>query len=373
MLDERSRHEQFPSLSGMTYLNTAAEGISPVKVADAFALYFKDRRLGSAGRPDHMEQWESARALAGEFYGLSKDEVGICSCTSEAFNLLSLALRLKPGDEVIVNDLDFPAGRTPWLLEDCPATVRFWRAREGALRVEDLKPLLGPKTRLVSSSLVSYLNGFMIPLPAVVDAVRTASPAILAVDVTQALGRVPLDLTGVDFIVSSTHKWICASHGGGLVGIRSERAAELTPPAGGWFNLEDPFAPEAMERAETKQGAAGYMVGMPNFPAIYAIRAALEYIRDLGPAEIDRAARPLVHRCLEGLGRLPVEVITPAEDDALAGIVAFRHPEMDRLFERLQLDRIRVMHSAGRIRVAIHGYNTEADVEHLLAVLTSAA
>src|SRR5687767_9189343 len=103
MLDERSRHEQFPSLGGMTYLNTAAEGISPVVVGDALGLYFKHRRMGSAGRPDHLEEWEAARELAAGFFGLSKEEVGICSCTSEAYNLLALALRLQPGDEVIVN------------------------------------------------------------------------------------------------------------------------------------------------------------------------------------------------------------------------------------------------------------------------------
>ena len=119
--------------------------------------------------------------------------------------------------------------------------MKVWRARDGALRVEDLVPLLSPKTRLVTVSLVSFFNGYMIPLPAVVEAVRQHSDALLAVDVTQALGRIPLELTGADLIVSSTHKWILASHGGGLVGVPSERADELTVPAGGWFNLEDPF------------------------------------------------------------------------------------------------------------------------------------
>ena len=82
-----------------------------------------------------------------------------------------------------------------------------------------------------------------------------------------------------DLIVSSTHKWILASHGGGLVGVPTTRAAEWTVPAGGWFNLDDPFGPNRFEQAVSKPGAASFMVGMPNYPAIYAIRAALAYIR----------------------------------------------------------------------------------------------
>src|SRR5580692_10954297 len=137
-----------------------------------------------------------------------------------------MALQLRDGDEVVVNDLDFPAGATPWLQPSCPATTRVWRNRAGALRIEDLVPLLSAKTRLVTTSLVSFFNGFRLELPEVVAAVRRHSPALLAVDVTQALGRVPLDLTGADLIVSSTHKWILATHGGGLVGVPAERAAQ---------------------------------------------------------------------------------------------------------------------------------------------------
>jgi len=369
VLTPASRATDFPTLAQMTYLNSAAEGIAPAVLGTALAEYFRDKQFGSAGRPAHLAQWEAARALAAEFLGLSAEEVGICSCSSEAYNLAALALNLQPGEEVVVNDLDFPAGRTPWCLPGCPATVRWWRAREGALRLEDLTPLLGPRTRLVSTSLVSYHNGFTLSVPALAEAVRAASPALLAVDVTQALGRIPLDLRGADLLVSSTHKWICGPHGGGIVGVPAARAAEWTVPAGGWFNLVEPFAPDAFERVEPKPGAAGFMVGMPNFPALYGIRAALEYIQAQRVEEIEAAAQPLVQQCLEGLRDLPVEIITPREEEHLAGILAFRHPDMERLQAAFEAQRIHVMHSAGRLRVSLHAYNTPGDVEHFLTVL----
>ena len=371
MLTTESRRRSFPMLDEMIYLNSAAEGLPPLEVREGLDQYFRDKQLGMAGRDRHFAALEETKALVAEFYGLTPPEIAICSCSSEAYNLAALALQLRAGDEVIINDLDFPAGATPWLLPNCPATVRVWRSRDGALRIEDLVPLLSPKTRFVNVSLVSFFNGFRLSLPDVVAAVRKHSSALLAVDVTQALGRIPLELSGADLIVSSTHKWILASHGGGLVGVPSARANDWHVSAGGWFNLEDAFGPDRFEQAVTKPGAAGFAVGMPNFPAIYAIRAALAYIKSVGVVAIDQAARPLVQHCLQELTKLSVDLLTPRDETVVAGIIAFRHPLADKIAQQLRTKNIHIMSHAGRLRVAIHGYNTHADIETFLRELAS--
>ncbi len=372
MLTDATRRRDFPSLDDMVYLNTAAEGIPPLSVRDALVQYFADKQLGMEGRERHAAQWQGAKEVVAEFFGLTADEVSICSCSSEAYNLAAKALRLRDGEEVIINDLDFPAGVTPWLQEDNLATVKVWRHRNGALFPEDLIPLLGSKTRLVTTSLVSFFNGFLIPLPRVVEVVRRHSSALLAVDVTQALGRIPLALDGIDLIVSSTHKWILSSHGGGLVGVPSRRADTWTVPAGGWFNLQDPFGPNRFEKAISKPGAASFTVGMPNYPAVYAIRAGLEYIRSVGVDSIAATTRPLVLHCLDEVARLPVELLTRRNPDSLAGILAFRHPRAVHLHRHLRSRNIHLMSHAGRLRVAIHGYNTLADIETFLRELRTA-
>lgn len=372
MLTEAARRRSFPSLAEMAYLNTAAEGIPPLQVRDALNAYFADKQLGMDGRERHFARWDSTRQLAGEFFGLSRDEVGICSCSSEAYNLAAMALGLRPGDEVIINDLDFPAGATPWLQPSCPADAKVWRSRSGRLDIDDLRTLLSPRTRLVTVSLVSFYNGFRLHLPEVAAAVRRGSDALLAVDVTQALGRITLDLSEADLIISSTHKWILASHGGGLVGVPARRASDWTVPAGGWFNLEDAFGPERFDRAVSKPGAASFTVGMPNFPAVYAVHAGLQYIRDVGVPQIEAAAQPLVRACLEGLQALQVDLLTPPDEPHLAGILAFRHPDADRIHRELRAADVHVMCHAGRLRIAIHGYNTQDDVERLLSALRTA-
>lgn len=372
MLTDATRHRDFPSLSDRVYLNTAAEGIPPREVARALHQYAEDKEFGMDGRPLHERQWQLLRERAGAALGLTAEEIGICSCSSEAFNLAAWALQLRDGDEVVVNDLDFPAGATPWLQPSCPATVRVWRARGGALRTEDLLPLLSPKTRLVTTSLVSFYNGFKVSLPGVARLVRKHSPALLAIDVTQALGRIPLDLTDADLVISSTHKWILGSHGGGIVGCPADRADRWTVPAGGWFQLENAFDADRFERLVIRPGARSFSVGMPNYPAVYAVGAGLGYIQSVGVQAIDDHARPLVRACLDAVKKLPVELLTPDEPDALAGIVAFRHADAERIHRRLHERDIHVMSHAGRLRVALHGYNTPGDVERFLETLTEA-
>lgn len=378
MLDAATRARDFPALAGIAYLNTAAEGIPPPAVGEAFAAYVRDKTLGMDGRLEHAKVHARARAAAAAMIGLEADDVAICSCSSEAFNLAALALRLADGDEVVVSDLDFPSSVTPFLQAACPAEVRVWRSRGGRLAPEDLAGLLTPRTRLVSLPLVSFYNGFRADVPATAAVVARHSPALLAVDATQALGRIPLDrgsgaLAGADLIVSSTHKWLLGPHGGGIVGVPPHRRDAWTVPAGGWFNIRDAFGSERFAVAESLAGAAGFAVGMPNYPAIYGIAAALDYVAGVGVAAIDRHAAPLVAACLEGLEGLGVDLLSPADPGALAGILAFRHPRAEAVHAALHARGIHVMHNAGRLRVAIHGYTTAADVEAFLSALAAAA
>jgi selenocysteine lyase/cysteine desulfurase len=373
MLTHESRRADFPSLEGITYLNTAAESIPPLVVGEAIAQYWHDKRLGMRGRVPHFAAVEACREVSARSLGLKMGEVSFCSCSSEAYNLLAGALDLGPEDGVVVSDLDFPAGATPWLRAPRPPRVKLWRSCQGELRTEDLVPLLDGRTRLVQVSLVSFYNGFRIDWPALRDAVRTHAPdAVISVDITQAFGRVAIDCADADILISSTHKWTLGIHGGCVVGVPEAGAERITTRAGGWFHLTNAFESDRFERAVPKVGAASFSTGMPNFVSLYALNAALRYLETIGIDEISRHADPLVARVDEGLAALGIKPLAPFRPERPTGIVSFTHSRSEEIHAALEGEEIHVMHQAGRVRVALHGYNTADDVARFLEVVERA-
>lgn len=369
MLIESTRRHDFPTLSGITYLNTAAESIPPRCTGEAIEAYWQDKLRGMKGRDGHFAQVEACREVSARMLGLQTSEVSFCSCSSEAYNLLASALQLGGGDEVVVTDLDFPAGVTPWLRAPEAPVLRVWKSVEGALDAGDLAPLLNERTKLVQVSLVSFYNGHRIDWPPFHETVRRLAPnAIISVDITQALGRVVLDCDGADILISSTHKWTLGIHGGCIIGIPAASASRLTTHAGGWLHLENAFNADRFERAVTKTGAASFSVGMPNFVALYALNASLRYLESVGVAKIAAHADPLVVEAEAGLRELGV---TPMCRWNGTGILAFQHPRSTELHAALEHENIHVMHNAGRIRIAVHGYNTQDDIQQFLRVLAT--
>ncbi len=371
MLTESTRLHDFPTLSGIAYLNTAAESIPPRCTGEAIETYWQDKLRGMKGRDGHFAQVEACREISARMLGLPTTDVSFCSCSSEAYNLLASALQLGAKDEVVVTDLDFPAGVTPWLRAANAPVLRVWAATDGALDTNQLASLLNERTKLVQVSLVSFYNGHRIDWPPFRDAVRRLAPnAILSVDVTQALGRVVLDCSDADILISSTHKWTLGIHGGCIIGIPAARASRLTTHAGGWLHLENAFEADRFDRAVSKIGAASFSVGMPNFVALYALNASLRYLEGVGVARIAAHADPLVAETEAGLRRLGVKPMCPWQPRNASGILAFQHPRSTELHAALERENVHVMHHAGRIRIAIHGYNTPDDIRQLLHVLS---
>ena len=370
MLTPESRLTDFPSLGEMTYLNTAAESLPPLAVREAVNTYLDHKSLGMRGRDFFFAEYEKCQARAAGFLEKTPEEISFCSCSSEAYNLLASALNLQAADEVVITDLDFPSGATPWLSTPGQPAVRLWKNTAGVLDLDDLQPLLNEHTKLVQVSLVSFLTGYRIDWEPFRNLVRSLAPnAVLSVDVTQCFGRVVLDCLDADIIISSTYKWLLGIHGGCVVAVSQASAERLTTRVGGWYHLANAFDDDRFSRVEPIAGAASYAVGMPNFAAIYALNASLNYLGTVGIAEIAQHADAVVAMLHAGLKELGIATMSPPQPGNASGIVSFQHTRDAEIHAALLAENIHVMRQAGRLRIAIHGYNQREDIERLLGVL----
>ncbi len=370
MLTPEFRQSAFPSLEGRIYLNTAAEGIPPQSAKSALDEYFESKITGMDGRDSLFQRFDECRESAAGVFGLSADEISFCASTSEAYNLLATSIDFLEGENVIVTDLDFPAGATPWLRLPASPEVRLWKHRDGVLHLEDLETLIDEKTKLVQISLVSFLTGYRVEWTPLHDLVRQQNPdAILAVDVTQAAGRVVLDCLDADCIFASSYKWLLGSHGGCVVAVPNHAKNKVTARAGGWYNLANAFDEDRFTHAESLPGAASFAVGMPSFPAIYTLKAGMDLLNTTGIPAIADHADKLVTRLHEGLKDLGIQTMSPHQPANSSGIVSFQSDNDEAISKALHERKIHIMHQAGRLRVSIHGYNQSSDIDSILSAL----
>ena len=126
-------------------------------------------------------------------------------------------------------------------------------------------------TRLVSVSQVSYKSGTQIPF---LRELSERSTAAAPCSVSMPLRRWAACRSaskGVDFLVSSSYKWLLGSHGLAVVYAAPALRERLSGSTAGWYSIQDLFSPDRFPSFSHKAGAAALMAGMPNFPAIYAL------------------------------------------------------------------------------------------------------
>lgn len=358
---------RFPETAKVCYLDTAAEGLPPVESAAALVEYARLKGAGSSGRPALYERHRAAERAAAELLGAAQERVTLLGSASEGLNLLANSLDWRDGDEVVLTDLEFPSNVVAWLrLRRFGVKVRLVSTSDGAVRMSGFTDQMSARTRLVAVSAVSYKTGTRLPFIAELAEASHRHGALFCVDATQALGRVPVPLEGVDFLVSSSYKWLLGTHGLGLTYVAPVLRERLEPGTAGWYSVDSLFREDRFERFDWKAGAAALQSGMPNFPAIFALKAGLDCLLETGVETIHSTLSPLVANLRAGLEALELQMLTPAGAEFASGIVSFAHERPEELGEALRQKGIVVWAGDGRVRASIHLYNDERDIARIL-------
>ncbi len=362
--------EMFPQACQAAYLDTAAEGL-PLETSElALAAYFADKSRGSPGRRNFYREEEHARSALGRLLGTDPENVALVPSASDALNLLANSITWKPGDEVVISDLEFPSGALAWLrLRDQGVIVRVLASEQGYISLESFQAAITEKTRIVCISHVSYRTGTRISfLRELADAAHSAG-ALLVLDATQSLGRLPVALEGIDFLVASGYKWLLGIHGVSVAYLSPSARDRLSPGSLGWYSVSEIFTPDRFERYELKPGAGWIGAGMPPFPSIYVLRRSVEFLLEAGVERIDSEMRPVVAALRHGIEELGFNLLSPPDPDCASGIVSFSHPDCKGIGARLHEGNVIVWAGDGRVRASVHLYNDHSDAERCLQEL----
>lgn len=366
----QSMKDLFPLTRQVSYLDTAAEGLPPLTGEAALTEYWHAKSRGTPGRAHLFAKQKETEEAAAKLLTTSAENVVLLANASEALNLFANSIDWNPGDEVLISDLEFPSNVLVWLrLKEMGVRLSVIPTSGGALALEDWTSRLSQRTRVVSTSQVSYKTGTQIPFMSELAEEAHRAGALFCVDATQALGRVPVSVEGVDYLVASTYKWLLGSHGLGVVYISPGMRDRLRPRTAGWYSVESLFYPERFEAFTPKRTAGQLQSGMPNFPGIYVLKAGIDFLLSVGVERFNCDLRPLVKTLHDGLQDQGLNLLTPASPEFASGIVSFECEEPAAIAARLEDEHIVVWGGDGRIRVSLHVYNDQEDVDRFLQAI----
>ena len=378
----------------LVYLDSAASSQKPRQVLEAMQNYY-ERTHANVHRSIHTlgeeatEVYEAARNAVRVFVGARfREEIIFTRGTTDGINIVAraLALTLKPGDEILVTEMEHHSNLIPWqmICRERGAVVKAVPVvGEGVLDLDAFGRLLSPRTRLVAIAHVSNVLGTINP---VTDMTRRAheAGALVLLDGAQAAPHLSLDVvgTGCDFYVFSAHKMLGPTGIGVLYG-RREVLERLEPGLGGSEMIKEVW----IDHAQWNDLPWRFEPGTPPIAEAVGLHAAVDYLDKLGMARVEAHERALCRLAIDALERIPgVTLYGPRHAELRGAVVAFNvegiHPHdgaalLDergigvRAGHHCAQPLMRRLGIVGTLRASFSVYNTAAEIERLSEAVQS--
>ncbi|MDX2058916.1 MAG: aminotransferase class V-fold PLP-dependent enzyme [Gemmatimonadales bacterium] len=375
-----SQRALFELPSDIAYLNAAYMGPLSRDVAAA----------GRAGVDAKLRPWllkpadffvatDGARAAFARLLGspATGEDIAIVPAASYGMAVAAANLPLRAGQRVLTLEAEFPS------------TILTWRDRARAVGAEFVQlprpedhdwtrvvlEAIDERTAVAALPQCHWIDGARLDLARIGARLREVGGA-LALDLTQSLGALPIDLAAVDpdFLVVACYKWMLGPYSTGFLYV-APRRQEGRPLEQHWFGRIGSQNFSALGYPEGFQpGARRFDVGEPsNFALLPAAVAAIEQLITWGVANVADTAAALADRIVaEAAGRGLVAVPSPLRARHYVGLKASRPLPTD-LPDRLARERVFVSVRGGSaLRITPHVYNEPWEVDRLFAVLDAA-
>ena len=222
---------------------------------------------------------------------------------------------------------------------------------------------------LVATSHVFFTSGYIQPVAEIARLAHRVG-AHLLVDGYQAAGQVAVDVVGddLDFYLIGGLKWLLGGPGIVELYARPELVASLSPTLAGWFGHREQFRFDA-EQFAFHDDARRFEVGTPALAAVYAARAGLELVLEIGVPAIQARTAELVDDLVVRLHDRGAELKLPLNRHEHAGIVMLRSDDPGATVRYLREQNILVDYRPGYVRVSPYFYNTVEDNHVIVAAL----
>jgi selenocysteine lyase/cysteine desulfurase len=285
-------------------------------------------------------------------------------------------------------DQEYASNFYPWKVaaERAGATLVVVASDERKqVSMEALLAAIRPGVKCVAVSWIQFQTGSLIDLKILGEHCHSVG-AKLVVDGIQGIGQLPISFRDlpIDALVGGSHKWVCALGGQGFLAVRKDWLPFIAPitVGSGTFNRFGTFADA---EAKMELSARKFEAGGLNFTTIFALDEALKLLNEVGVATIAAEISRLSARFREGLQRLSsaefgsrelgsreLEIVTPMKQ--AGGITSFILPiaAEARFLALCQNENCAVVKRGEFLRVSIHAFNTDSEIDKVLGLVETA-
>ena len=329
LLDYRDR---FPILASTTYLISHSLGAMPAEAEARLRRYAEE--WATRGARAWGEGWWTTPLtvgdLLGRVIGAAPGTVVMHQNVTVAEAIVLSCFDVKPPRNRIV----FEEGLFPSVRYVQQAWSRFGAEVVVCEDADAVMDAIDERTLLVPVSHVLYKTGEIQPVEQIVEHAHAAG-ALVCLDAYQSAGTVPLDVTalGVEFCVGGSVKWLCGGPGAGWLYVRSDVAERLEPAFAGWQAHAEPFAFETEMRYA--DGAARFLTGTPNVPALYAASAGYEIVAEIGVERIRANSMRQTALLVELVDAAGFQLSSPRDPEVRGGSVVFAVPDFPAVHAEL--------------------------------------
>ncbi len=360
---------QFPVRDRLVYLNHAAVAPLCRPAAEAMKHLADDcLHYGSLHYDEWLAAYEGVRAAAARLVGAERSEIALVKNTSEGIATVAMGLDWKPGDRIVGFREEFPANVYPWKqLEERGVSVSWLSVTDPLDRIDEACR----GARLLAISFVQFLSGYRAPVQ-VIGEICQRNRCLYLVDAIQGLGAFPIDVRQcrIHALAADGHKWLLGPEGCGILYINQEMQDHVKPVEFGWTNVAG-YNDYGSRDMTLRPDAGKYECGTLNTIGCFGLRAAIEFLLDVGIGEIAPVVQNLGDRIADGVTAKGYELLGSRTPETGAGIVSFRKPgtPAGEVVRRLRASGRAAAPRAGWVRTSPHFYISPTDIDRMLEVL----
>jgi selenocysteine lyase/cysteine desulfurase len=365
---------EFPIFEHTTYANSCSQGALANRVRAAADEWLAGWDENGAEWEFWVERNEAARAAFARLVRAEPDDVAVTTSVSQGVSALVSALDLSgERNRIVISEYEFPTvGQIAHAQELRGAEVVHVRPdADGRIPLERFAGAIDERTALVCCTALSFRSGHRHDVSAIAELAH-ARGALLLADSYQAIGALPLEVgtLGADFVTGGTVKYLLGSAGLAFMWLRSSLRSELLPTQTGWFADEDIFEMSIADYSPHPT-ARRFDSGTPPVPSLYPGVAGMELIAEVGVPAIEQHVNGLVDRLLAGLDELGATVATPRVAAERGPLVCVVSTDPNALVAALAAERIVTSTRDSNLRISLHLYNVEDDVDRIVAALAA--